>query len=126
MLPLRHHRRLLAWATLLALVLATLAPGVARAVAFVQGDALALAEVCSAYAQAPTAGSGEAGRDGAQPLKHCPYCALHADTLALPPTEAPPMAAAPLSHAMPAAWLHAPRPLFAWAAAQARAPPLAG
>lgn len=124
MLPLRRHRRISAWVTLLALVLATLAPGVARAVAFAQGDALALAEVCSAYAKAP--GGDERGRDGAQPLKHCPYCALHADTLALPPLQAQPLAAPHLSHAVPAAWLHAPRPLFAWAAAQARAPPLAG
>lgn len=47
---LRHHRRLAAWVILVGLVLATLVPGAARALALANGTAWALSQVCSATA----------------------------------------------------------------------------
>jgi hypothetical protein len=56
-------------------------------------------------------------------LDHCPLCALAAAHAVLPGADP---AAAPLldgADFVAALFDHAPRPLFAWAAAQARAPP---
>ena len=121
MLPLRAHRRPLAWVTLIALLLAALATGLSRAMAQQRGDIAPWSVVCAAAGDstAPTA-PGDAAR---HLLEHCPLCAWQADSLGLPP--ASPSLATPLAlgQAVPALLLHAPRPLPAWSAAQARAPP---
>lgn len=57
-------------------------------------------------------------------LGHCPLCHLAGDhSLALLPAQ-PAWVLAPPGQSAPAAFLHAPRTLFAWAPAQARAPPV--
>jgi hypothetical protein len=121
---LRRHRQLAAWVALVALVLATLAPGISRAMAYSSGDAWALGQVCSANAEPRDAGTGAPSREAAHLLEHCPFCALHSDAIAPPPAPASGIDAPLLAHALPALFLHAPRPLHAWAAVQARAPPL--
>ncbi len=121
---LRRHRRFITWLALGVLVLAALAPAVSRALASAQGDAWALAQVCSA--DAGQRGGADGGTPGgtAHAFEHCPFCALHSDGWGLPPA-LPAQAEAPaLRHALPALFLQAPRPLFAWAAALARAPPV--
>lgn len=68
---------------------------------------------------------GKTSPDGASPMERCPVCPLHQGSTALPP--APLLSWLPdsrLAHALPQLFLSAPRPLFAWAPAQARAPPL--
>jgi len=118
---LRRHRRLAAWVSLLALVLATLAPGIARAVAFAQGDATAWGQICSTEGTpSPEGGSSPA----AHMLDHCPFCSLHGDTLGLPPSLSAQHSAPQPAYALPALFLKAPRTLHAWASAQPRAPPL--
>jgi hypothetical protein len=114
-------RRRLAWVLLCALVVAALAPGVARALAFAQGQLAPWSVVCSA----PADGTPQGGHDAAHLMEHCAWCGLHADALALPPVASVVLQQPALRHAMPALFLHAPRPLPAWAAAQARAPPAA-
>ena len=111
-------RRRLAWVLLFTLVVAALAPGVSRALAFAQGHLAPWAVVCSAPGDAP----GAPAHDKLHPLEHCAWCSLHSDQLAPPPV-AGVLHLQALRHAVPALFLHAPRPLPAWAAAQARAPP---
>jgi len=57
-------------------------------------------------------------------LDHCALCGLAGQAMAPPPVVAVAMPVKQLAEP-PTLFLHAPRPLFAWAAAQARAPPRA-
>lgn len=121
---LRRHRQLTAWVALVALLLATLAPGIARAMTYANGDAWALGQVCSASAGPRNAGTGAPSGEAAHLFEHCPFCALHSDAIAPPPAPPAGFDAHWLAHQVPSLLLHAPRPLHAWAAIQARAPPL--
>ncbi|WAC72962.1 DUF2946 family protein [Roseateles sp. SL47] len=59
----------------------------------------------------------------ADPMGHCPYCSLHADTLGMPPSPLVVLPLMPLRD-VPPAFLSAPSTLHAWRTAQARGPPL--
>lgn len=99
------------------LVGAALAPGVSRALALVQGQLAPWSVVCSA----PTGEPADDGHAARHQLEHCAWCQLHQAQMAPPATMLLPAPA--LQHAVPPLFLHAPRPLPAWATAQARAPP---
>lgn len=126
----RRQRRLSLWLTLVAMVLATLAPGISRAKAFVDGESAPWALVCSVMPGATAAGGAGGPTDPAGSRQatgvmgeHCPFCMPRADLLAPPPT-LPPMALGAVTHAdPPPLFLWAPRPLHAWCSAQPRAPP---
>jgi hypothetical protein len=60
---------------------------------------------------------------GAAHLQHCPLCALSFDAPALPATLPAALPLPVADAAAPAAFLHAPRTLFAWRSAQPRGPP---
>ncbi len=66
--------------------------------------------------QAPASGD-------AHPFEHCPFCSLHANAVAIPVAPLAPVPASALPHPLPAAFLAAPRTLYAWLSAQSRAPP---
>lgn len=73
-------------------------------------------------------GSGKFGNStdegaGAHGLKHCPYCSTHSTVLGLPPAAQASLLLKSLASHVPALFLTAPQPLFAWASAQPRAPP---
>ncbi|MFT3664133.1 DUF2946 family protein [Piscinibacter sp.] len=114
------------WLALVAMLGLALAPTLSQAVAASQaGDPWA--EICSmggATMTASPAGAGQAGADGAH-LGHCPLCGQVGDTPMLPGAEYQPVQVDGATQ-RPALFLHAPRTLFAWAAARARAPPLLG
>ena len=114
-------RRQIAKVMLFALVVAALAPGMARALAFAQGSLAPWSVVCSVPADV----SGAPAHEGVHLLEHCAWCSLHADQLAPPPADTRALPTSALRHAVPTLFLHAPRPLPAWATAQARAPPAA-
>lgn len=60
-------------------------------------------------------------------MPHCPLCCHLGGDTGMPPAQ--PLPAVFLDNAaqlLPALFLHAPRPLFAWAAAQPRGPPALG
>lgn len=121
----RRHRCLSLWLTLVAMVLATLAPGISRAKAFVDGESAPWAVVCSVLPAAASAGGtdGQAEKAGGVMGEHCPFCMPRADALA-PPPALPPMAlGAVATDDPPPLFLQAPRPLHAWCSAQPRAPP---
>ena len=116
---LRRLQRRFAWVLLCALVVAALAPGMARALAHLQGQWAPWSVACTAPADGPVG----AGHESAHLMEHCAWCSLHATHLAPPPEATAVLHQPALRHAVPALFLHAPRPLPAWAAAQARAPP---
>ena len=124
----RRHRCLSLWLTLVAMVLATLAPGISRAKAFADGESAPWAVVCSVLPGVSASG-GSAGTDGQAEKaggvmgEHCPFCMPRADLLA-PPPALPQMAlGAVATDVPPPLFLLAPRPLHAWCSAQPRAPP---
>ncbi len=108
------------------LLLASLAPGVARALAFSRGDITPWAAVCSSVQGKVQAGQRDPTGMASHLLEHCPLCALHSDGLAPPPATGAVLPALRLGHALPQLFLQAPHTLQAWAPAQARAPPLHG
>lgn len=108
------------------LLLAALAPAVGRAVMVVQGNLAPWSVLCSSpVAAAGQAGSGKAAGQGlGEMADHCQFCVPRADLQAPPPALPQAVVATGLSHAVPQLFLAAPQPLFAWASAQARAPPV--
>jgi hypothetical protein len=125
---LRRHtfHRGARWVTLLALLLATLAPGVAHALRHARGEVMPWSQLCSATGGKRIVLAQSA--DGsplqqAHAFEHCVYCALHHDASlpALPAARTPLRADLAHAQAVPApAVPHAAAP---WRAALARAPP---
>jgi hypothetical protein len=115
-----HRRRATHLVALLLFVLATLAPGVSRAMTAWQGAASPWSVVCTTTAPdgTPTPGDGVA-----HAMDHCPLCRVQGHAPALPPTAALAVLPLALSQAVPALFLAAPRPLFAWSAHAPRGPP---
>ncbi|HSB22018.1 MAG TPA: DUF2946 family protein, partial [Burkholderiaceae bacterium] len=56
-------------------------------------------------------------------FEHCAACALHLQAASPPPAQTATVAYGDLTHAVPTAFLGAPRTLHAWAPEQPRAPP---
>lgn len=132
-------RRFTAWLAAMAVLCAGLLPLVSHAVVPHLSGAAGLVEVCTVSGMAwvkldaPSASTVSADPaklaqpDGTAPgmnMATCDWCALHSPHLGVPPAPvAMTLPAADLA-AAPPAFFHAPRPLFAWAAAQPRAPPV--
>lgn len=128
--PLRRHRHLFARLAAVVLLLAALAPGVSRALAFAQGSIAPWSVLCSG-AMAMSMASPGADDNGSSELnrhllEHCTLCHLAGDAPPPPPAQAP--VAGPLAlgrDGLPPLALRAPRPLHAWAAPPAQGPPAA-
>lgn len=126
MVTFRHRLRRFSWLACLALCALVLAPTVSRALAAVQGQPAAWAEVCTPQGlQRVVLDDGSTlPASAVQPMTdHCALCGL-ASAVPLPPA---PAVTAHLvwdgADAVPVLFLHAPRPLHAWTVAQSRAPP---
>jgi hypothetical protein len=124
MLLPRRARPFILWLASLALLVGSLAPALSQ---LVLGNA-GWVEVCTAtgsqWLRADGAAPDQPAPASAHWQEHCPYCSLHLPALGLPPVlhvVALPAAGAGM---LPPLLLHAPRPLFAWAGAQPRAPPV--
>ena len=115
------------WATLLALALATLAPGVSHALRQLRGDTMPWSQLCSATGAKRVVFDAPVGDGGsiapAHAFEQCAYCALHHDGLSPPTAGAAPALRAHLEHAAPTLLLQVPAPWPAWRLAPARAPP---
>ena len=125
------------WLALLAVLAAALLPGLAQAVRSQQPDNPAWAEICSSQGPglvqaALAADEGlltpeqQRSAELAHLFEHCPLCLLQqqqAHMPALPTVQAQTLLRQDLSQPLPALFLHAPRPLHAWAALQPRGPP---
>lgn len=120
------HQHWIAWVTTLVVLMAALAPTVSRWLAVTQTGPLALQEVCVSRGTGPSVimlKSKAAPAGDHVPLDHCPLCVLQADHPGLPPAHLAVLPFNGLRDEAPALFLHAPRTLSIWAAAQARAPP---
>lgn len=120
-------RSKLAWLVSCTILLAALLPMLSHVV--LARDSAAWAEICTATGakfvrldMGPESGDPQKG--SGQMTMECAYCAIHHGPSPLPPpAEAgwqPPSA---LRFERPQLFLHAPRPLFAWAPVLARGPP---
>jgi hypothetical protein len=129
-------RRFTAWIACLAILLASLAPSISYALAASTSSTISEFEICSVAglksikvtgkasdSRAPAKPSAPAGT--ATHSEHCPFCFTHAGSFGLLPTAAFSIPVASRSVLPPALFYQAPRPLFIWAAAQSRAPPIA-
>jgi hypothetical protein len=128
----RGLRKRLVWLVSCTMLLAALVPTLSHLL--LPRDAGIWTEICTLsgakflrldLGSSSSPDEGGSSTDGASPMERCPVCALHQGSTALPP--APLLSWLPdsrLAHALPQLFLSAPRPLFAWAPAQARAPPL--
>ena len=111
------HRRSHSLIVCIAILLNLLAPAIGHAMSALTRDPLAL-EICSATPakQAP-------GDSAPHALKHCVFCATHADTYAPPPAPAGLVAVLRGHDAYPAPRYFSPALPFVWSDAQPRGPP---
>ena len=124
--PARRPGRLTAWIAIFAILLAALAPSVARALSPPQQQAMPWTEICSvvgtqaAPATEPMSGSGQHEGMG---LKHCPFCLTHAGQFALPAATPDFLSTVDSGAGVLPPSAVTPPPRFIRAAAQPRAPP---
>jgi Protein of unknown function (DUF2946) len=125
-------KALIAWIASVAILMSALAPAMAQTLR--HDVSASWTEICSVTGmqwvkvdgsrQTGTDKSGSTDEGGStHGLKQCPYCSTHSPVLGLPPTVSTVLPIKPRAAYCPALFLTAPRTLFAWAAAQPRAPP---
>ncbi len=126
MRPVQTLRRLFRQATWLALVAMlglALAPTVSHALA-ASGPGNPWAEICSvAGGKMVVADAAGVQADAGAHLGHCPLCGQIGNAPPLPVAESAGMLLVAGADFRPALFAQSPTPLFAWAAAQPRAPP---
>lgn len=122
--------RFTAWLVALAVLWGAWLPVMSHAVAAHQSKSAGWVEVCTATGMAWVA-SSEAGAanqpDNSAPgmnMAGCDWCATHTPQVGVPNVAQPSVAPTASGVELPAAFLQSPRPLFVWAAAQSRAPPI--
>lgn len=127
------RRRVVSWIACFAIALNALAPSVSQAIAAYTGQT-GWTQICSLaglrwvqIAEDDLANSQEDGAPGQQQLQtqQCPFCGLHAGSVALLPPTFASIEVVTGFDAHPTLFYAAPRPLFQWASAHPRAPPLA-
>ena len=125
MLPSIILRRLLSWIALAAILGLALTPALAQMLA--RGGPSEWMQICSAQGSKLVAVADLAPDESPAPstahLEHCPFCVLHAPLLPTPQWQVSFFAPTAPPARYPKLFFPAPRPLFAWSAGQARAPP---
>ena len=125
----RHGRfnRSIHWAALLALMLATLAPGVAHALRHLRGETMPWSQLCSATGAKRVVFEWQSDDPGSSPRAHtfepCLFCALHHGGWAPPPVAAAIVLRADQQAFAPVARMPQAHRSLAWPAALPRAPP---
>lgn len=146
MRPNLHRRRCFAWIAALAILLAALTPalhhglmnhGLMNHVGATHSASrfAVMDQICSVHGTVfnPAAAAAAAAKDGSHPgapsddaahFGHCAFCSASGVAVGLPPADVVPMILLAGAAMRPLLYLHAPTPLFAWSARQARAPPV--
>ncbi|MFC7516000.1 DUF2946 domain-containing protein [Herbaspirillum sp. GCM10030257] len=135
---IRQQRHIAAWIACIAIVLTSLMPALSHALSLLkpakQNTFSFITEVCSVTgtrlhvvdasiaSTARVEKSSGTHTDGTS-LEHCPFCLTHTGSADLPPAEHIIFPMQLSATVRPALFFHAPTPLFAWSAAQPRAPP---
>lgn len=123
----RVTRRFAAWIACIAMLFAALAPSISQAMSAVPAGAWT--EICSVSGTKfvkVTSDQGEVSHHGKSDLghvEHCPLCATHAGSFALPPTAGFSIPLINTQETHPFLFLQSPHPLAIWTVAQSRAPP---
>jgi hypothetical protein len=126
----KSMHRTTVWIAFCAILLAALAPSISHAVAAAKGIPNGWTEICTVDGAKLVKLDGTSSSEAPAPDKkathfeHCPFCLHHAVSLGLPPNADFVMPSIEGSPVLPALFYQASRPLFAWAAAQPRAPPV--
>lgn len=126
----RTGRRWIAWIACLAILMASFAPSLAHTLAASGGAGTPWGEVCTTLGASPLKAGSASKLVSSAPdqkvihLKHCPLCLTHAASFALPSASHSVLPAVNASYPLPVLFYQSSRPLFAWSAAQARAPPV--
>jgi hypothetical protein len=111
------------WLAIFAMLGLALAPTVSHALA-ASGPGNPWAEICSvAGGKVVVADAAGSQADAGTHLGHCPLCGQLGSAPALPVAESSSTLAVDGADFLPALFARSPSPLFAWAAAQPRAPP---
>jgi Protein of unknown function (DUF2946) len=126
---IRRHLQSWALVAIFAVMGMAMAPAVSQAVMAASG--VHWVEICSATGSRWVQVDGSAEQTPGAPasvvdMGKCPACCHLGHSAGLPPAPLPVMDFIGGSQAVPALFLHAPRPPFAWAAAQPRGPPALG
>lgn len=124
----KSMHRLAARIALFAVLLAALAPSISHAIASAKGVPNGWMEVCTVEgAKLVQVDAGQpatpAPAEKSLHFEHCPFCISHAVAMGIPstnPIALPVVAGTPV---VPVLFYQASHPLFAWTAAQPRAPP---
>lgn len=132
MTPFRQNRRFIAWFACLAILLNSLAPAISHAMASVQGKDAPWTQICSTSGTkfipldlgTQDISQGKDKQPQPMAMEHCAYCLTHAGSFAVftdVPLQFTPVT---LAYTYPALFYQSPYPLFTWAAASPRAPPV--
>ncbi len=126
MQSIRRLFRPATWFAIFAMLGLALAPTVSHALA-ASGPGNPWAEVCSVAGGkgvvADAAGANGSQTDAGSHLGHCPLCGQLGSAPALPVAGSAGALVIAGADVLPALFARSPSPLFAWAAAQPRAPP---
>jgi hypothetical protein len=120
-------RRLAAWIACFAILFAALAPSISHAVSASRSQSWA--EICSVDgARFVKVSDGQDGTSAPSSktslhLEHCPFCATHAASFALPPAAGMTIPLIDMPDTYPPLFFQSPHPLPIWTTAQSRAPP---
>lgn len=121
-------RRLASWIASFAILLAALAPSLTHSVATAKGDGWI--EVCSSTGSKLIQVGSQHLPEQSDPaekgskLDHCAYCFTPSGPAAPPPSAESVLPAISGKQPQPPLFYQSPRPLFVWAAAHSRAPPV--
>jgi hypothetical protein len=120
-------RRFAAWIACFAMLFAALAPSVSHILSMSRGETWS--EICSVGGTKFVKVSVDQGgiADPATPdsihFEHCPFCATHAGSFALPPSAGFAIPLIETQETHPFLFFQSPHPLAIWTVAQSRAPP---
>lgn len=128
-----HMRRLIkrrvlhAWIAFLAILFSALAPSISHALATGVMKAGSV-EICTSagvkiISVTGSSGPADTGVPAAHGFEHCPFCATHADSFALPPSLTVMVGVVEGHDGYPPLFYNAPRRLHSWSPGAARAPP---
>jgi hypothetical protein len=126
----KSMHRLTVWIASFAILLAALAPSISHAVAAAQGVPNGWMEICTVEgAKLVQIADGQPAKPApgnkAAHLEHCPFCLNHAVSPGLLSVFDFTIPVVESSAVLPLLFYQASHPLFAWTAAQPRAPPVA-